>query len=347
MKEFLPLIKSPKLERGNIIGLVSPSWCGAAMTPHRLKKGIIELERLGFRVKLSQNVLAMTDYTAGDALMRAHDINEMFADPEVKAIMAMIGGNHSNQTLPFLDYEQIRKTPKVFIGYSDITVLDLAIYTKTGLVTFHGPNLLSQFGEHPYCLDYTEEYFMRAISKTEPIGEVKPSVQWTEEYLDWMERKDIDRQRLLKPNKGWHWLRKGSAEGILIGGCINSLVHLRGTEYWPSFENALFFWEIPMSVDSAKGESIANIDSLLTDLDLSGVLGSINGMIIGRPYHYSTDDLRKLQKMLLDRTSVYNFPILLNVDFGHTDPMITIPIGIRGSLNSTQNKFSIHESAVI
>lgn len=346
MKALLSQIKPPKLELGDTIGLVSPSWCGAALAPYRLKQGVAELEKLGFRVKLSKNALIETNYTAGNALTRASDINDMFADQEVKAIMTMIGGNHSNQILSHLDYNLIQNNPKIFIGYSDITVLDLAIFVKTGLVTFHGPNLLSQFGEYPHCLDYTKEYFLRATTKTEPIGKIQPSNFWTEEYLDWIEKQNIDKIRKLLPNQKWHWLRSGSAKGILIGGCINSLVHLRGTEYWPNFDGALFFWEIPMSFDGNHGESVANIDTLLTDLELSGVFNLINGMIIGRPYHYSDKDLQQLFKILLERTSFYNFPILFNVDFGHTDPMITIPIGVNGILDSARNKFAIKETAV-
>ncbi|MCL5795297.1 MAG: LD-carboxypeptidase, partial [Patescibacteria group bacterium] len=137
------------------------------------------------------------------------------------------------------------------------------------------------------------------------------------------------RPRKMKKNSGWIWLNEGKAKGILIGGCLASLMHLRGTKYWPNFQNAILFWEISESDSSIfRGKPVSLVDSHLTDLENSGVFKKISGMIVGRPYRYSREMERKLINLIKEKTKKYNFPILYRVDFGHTDPMITLPIGV-------------------
>jgi len=115
----------------------------------------------------------------------------------------------------------------------------------------------------------------------------------------------------MKKNKGWRWLRKGKAEGKILGGCITSIMHLRGTKYWPNFKNVILFWEIPESnEDFRKGRRLEDIDSYLTDLELSGIFKDIKGMIIGRFFGYSKQEKKEIIKIIKERTREYNFPIL-------------------------------------
>jgi len=335
-----------RLQKGDTIAIVSPSGCGAGLFSHRVKRGIKNLERRGYRVVFGKNAFKVTGYTAGSPQERAEDINQLFRDKAVKAIVCAIGGNHSNQLLPHLDWKAIKDNPKIFCGFSDITVLHLAIHKKTGLITFYGPSFLNQFSEYPTIHRYTWEYFCKAVASPSPIGKITPSSWWTDEVLDWAEKKDSQRPRRKKKNRGWIWLRSGRACGRLIGGCITSLMHLRGTSYFPSFKNALFFWEIPEGESIYEGEPVSVIDSYLTDLELSGVFEKIKGMIVGRPYRYNKRQVKDLVEVIKTRTSGYNFPILFNVDFGHTDPIITLPIGVRGTLDSQQDLFSIDGKAV-
>jgi len=151
----------------------------------------------------------------------------------------------------------------------------------------------------------------------------------------------------MKRNKGWQWLKSGKTEGPILGGCISSILHLRGTEYWPDFRNSILFWEIPESGDDfAKGEKIENIDSYLTDLELSGVFKEINGMVVGRFFGYSEQEKKEIIKIIKERVFGYKFPILLNVDIEHSDPMITVPLGVRVKIDSSKNLFTIEESGV-
>lgn len=343
----MSLIKPPQLKIGDTIGLISPSAPLAGLVPHRTQKAIKSLTEMGFRVKVGKNALKVTGYTAGSPKERAEDINNFFKDKTVRAIICFIGGKHSNQILKYIDFNLIKKNPKIFLGYSDATVLHFAFYTQSNLVTFYGPAALTQFAENPKILSYTEEYFRKAVMKPEPIGKIEPSPYWTDEILDWFKKEDLKRPRKMKKNKGWRWLKRGKAKGPILGGCITSMMHLRGTKYWPDFSGSIFFWETPESSDDfTKGERIENIDSYLTDLELSGVFKNIKGMIVGRFFGYSKQQQKEIIKIIKKRTSNYNFPVLLNVDVGHSDPMITIPLGVEVQIDSSTNLFEIKESGV-
>lgn len=341
------LLKPKSLKVGDTIGLVSPSAPMAGLVSHRTKKGIQELKRLGFKVKIGENALKITKHTAGTPRERAQDINSFFKDKDIKGVFLFIGGNHSNQILKHLDFELIKKNPKILLGYSDATVLHFALHAKTDLITFYGPAVLTQFAENPKIIPYTEKYFKKALMTDKPIGKIQPSSLWTDETLDWFKKEDLERPRKMKKNQGWEWLKAGKAEGKILGGCISSMMHLLGTKYWPNFSNSILFWEIPESEnDFTKGEKIENIDSYLTDLELSGVFKSIKGMIVGRFFGYSEKEKKECIKIIKERTSDYDFPILLNADIGHSDPMITIPIGVKVKIASSKNIFSIKESGV-
>ncbi len=340
---MIKTIKPGKLSKGDRIGIVSPSSPMAGLVPHRVKKGVAMIKKLGLRPVVGKNALKITEYTAGNPKERAEDINNFFKDENIKAIISFVGGNHSNQILKYLNFNLIKKNPKIFVGYSDITVLHLAIHTKANLTTFYGPAVITQFAENPEILGYTRKYFEKALMGKEVIGNIKPSPSWTEETLDWFEKEDLKRPRKMKKNPGWEWLGKGKTRGKILGGCITSMMHLRGTEYWPDFKNAIFFWEIPEGEDFTRGEKLENIDAYLTDLELSGVFGLIKGMVIGRPFSYSKEQNEKLMNIIAERTSNYRFPILYSVDVGHTDPMITIPLGTTVELDSDSNRFTFLE----
>ena len=337
---------SRRLESGDTIGIVSPSWCGAGLFPHRVENGKRNLKKLGYKVVFGKNALKTTGYTAGSPKERATDINEFFNNKKIKAIVCAIGGNHSNQILQYIDWQSIKTNPKIFCGFSDITVLHLAIYKKTNLVTFYGPSFLNQFSEYPEMHEYTKNSFLSVVGQSKPAGKILPSKKWTDEVSDWQEKKDLLGPRNVRNNPGWIWIKKGYARGKLLGGCISSLIHLRGTPYLPSFRNSILFWEIPESESIYKGELLSNVDSYLTDLFLSGIFDNIKGMIVGRPYKYSRLETENLIKTIVLRTEKYSFPILFQVDIGHTDPILTIPIGIYATMDSRNNLFSIDERAV-
>ena len=203
---------------------------------------------------------------------------------------------------------------------------------------------MTQMGENPKPLQHTREYFHKAISSGEPIGIVKPSKQWTDELLDWGKKLDLERPRKLVENPGYEWLRKSNAQGPLMGGCITSIMHLRGTEYWPDYKGKILFWEIPEGQDFSKGEPLVCVDAHLADLKLSGVFDQIKGMIVGRPFQYTQDQAQSLRKKILERTEGYKFPILYGADIGHSDPQITVPLGVEARIDSKSDRFEILEA---
>ena len=336
------MIRPPRLQPGDTVGIVSPSWGGAGLFPHRVERGLDALRLLGFKVKLAPHSLNQHGFVSASAQDRAQDIHDLFRDPQVRAIISAIGGDHSCHLLPWLDFDLIQRNPKIFMGFSDITVLNIAIWVKTGLVTFNGPALLTDFAEFPRMLEYTQHYLLRTLCTAEPVGPVEPSPWWTEEFLDWSQKADLTRARTQQASPGWTWLKRGRAEGVLVGGCLESLDHLRGTDCWPDWQDAIFFFET-----SEEAPSPARVDSLLMDYKNMGVMPRLKGLLVGRPMRYSDDDRQQLRQVILERTREYTFPVIADMDFGHTAPQFTLPVGCRARMDVDQRKFEIIEAAVI
>jgi muramoyltetrapeptide carboxypeptidase len=334
-------VKAPRLSRGDCVGIVSPSWGGAAEFPHRAERGVRELERLGFRVKLAPHALHSNGFVSDTAENRVSDLHRMFVDPDVRLIVAAIGGDHSCHLLPLLDFELIRTHPTLFMGFSDITVLNVAIWKETGLVTFNGPALLTDFAEFPEMFDYTRSSFLKAVSLGEPLGVMTPSSWWTEEFLDWNEKQDLTRPRERQASAGWTWLKPGLAEGVLVGGCLESLEHLRGTRFWPDWQGCMLFIET-----SEMAPSPAVVDAMLMDYENMGVLRDIRGLLVGRPMKYTDQQRQQLRDVVLDRTRTFDFPVVMDMDFGHTAPQFTVPIGCRARIDTRSEVFEILETAV-
>lgn len=335
------MVKAPKLRSGDTVGIVSPAWGGAGAYPHRVELGIRHLKALGFKTKIAAHARQQRGFVSDTAENRAADIHAMFADPEVKAIIAAIGGDHSCHLLPLLDFDLIRNHPKVFMGYSDITVLNVAIWKETGLVTFNGPMLLTDFAEYPQMFAYTQQHVLKTLCQASPIGLIQPSAWWTEEFLDWGEKADLERPRTQQASAGWTWLKPGRGEGTLIGGCLESLQHLRGTRFWPDWDRAIFFWET-----SEEKPSPAAVDAILMDYENMGVLAKLSGLLVGRPMRYTPDERQLLRQVILDRTKRYDFPIIADMDFGHTAPQFTLPIGCQARIDTDRQRFEILEAAV-
>lgn len=334
-----------KIKKGDTIGVVSPSAGLGPIFPHRIEQAEKNLAKIGFKVKYAKNSLKNNGYISASAKERADDIHEMFLNKEVKAIVTTIGGNHSNQVLKHLDFEIIKNNPKIFMGYSDITVLHFAFASKANLRTYYGPCIISEFGEYPEILPYTLEYFEKVLTKTEPIGIIPQSKLWTGEFLNWSEKKDQTRARKMNSTKGYEWWKEGLSRGSVFGGCIPSMNHLAGTEYWPDFKNKVMFIDIPESNPGEKF-SLGDIDSFLADLDNLGIFKSIQGLIIGRPYFYEEEDNKKLKNIIEYYTKDYNYPILFNANIGHVSPIITVPFGSEVHLDSQKNIFEIKEAGV-
>jgi muramoyltetrapeptide carboxypeptidase len=313
----------PRVRAGDTVGLVSPSFGAIGAWPHRAERAISYLQSLELEVKLMPNAARNDGWASASPQERADDLHVAFSDDDVAVLLAAIGGNHSNQLLPYLDFELIGTHPKIFQGYSDMTVLHWAFLLEAGLSTFHGPALISQLGEYPNVLNYTDENLRAAWFGDQPL-DFSPAAEWTEEFLDWDQQKDLERARELRPSNGWVTVRPGVAEGPLIGGCLESICwHLKGSSLWPDFAGTILILET-----SEEAPSVAHLDAYLTDLSQLGVFDAVAGLIVARPAYYSEEDANALWNVVESHTAAAGIPVLVNVDCGHTDPILTLPLGL-------------------
>ncbi len=333
----MKLLIPPSLKKNDVIGFVSPSAGLAGIFKYRVKRAIKWFKKQDLKVKLSKNFWK-TGYIAGEPEERARDLNEMIYDKEVKAIICAIGGENSIQLLKYIDFKTFRKNPKIFVGFSDISVLHLSFYKTSGVQTFYGPMALTQFGEYPKPFDYTIEYFFKIVMKREKVIEVKPT-NYTDQFLDWAKYKNVARTRFKKNE--FLWLREGRAKGKLIGGCLPSILRVAGTRHFPSFKNSMIFLETPEGEKPGKFYPIEKVDANLSQLIEIGIFDKAKGLILGVPYQYTEKMKKEFYQLILKRLKDFDFPILANVNFGHTDPIITIPYGSTGILDSYQKTFFI------
>ncbi|MCP3738960.1 S66 family peptidase [Rossellomorea sp. BNER] len=331
--------KPHRLRLGDTIGICSPSSPIAAHCPRRLQRGVEELEKLGFKVKLAKNSTKAYQYMAGTIDDRVEDLHDLFLDPDVKAIITTIGGTSSHQLFEKLDFKLIKNNPKIFMGYSDITSLHLAIHKKTGLVTYLGPAILPQFGEFNGLIDFTKQYFMDILVDGKPV-EYKDSEEFIFETLYWDEKDDRERHRI--KNKGSKILNPGNAKGRILAANLSTILLLAGTEYFPDMDGCI------LCLEDDEGETPAFIDRYLTQLRQLGVYEKINGLVVGRFHEKVGFTEGQLEEIIQRATREYDFPIIYDLDFGHTDPMFILPNGIEAEFKANQNgiTFRLLESPV-
>lgn len=301
-----------KLNKGDAIGVVSPS--GAVQSGNgQFEQGVRFFEMLGFRVVLGKHVYSNTLGFSATPLEKADDINGMFADSSVKAIICSQGGANSNGCLPYLDWQVIAENPKVFLGISDITVLLNAIYARTGLVTFHGNDLMWGFGRNPTAYD-TQEFICRLVEGQ--IGQV---------------HSNGERQTI----------RGGIAEGKLLGGSVRSLLKLAGTPYWPDFRGAILFLEaVNLTPDTG--------DTMLHQLKQIGVFDQVQGVLLGHFDGLDNDPKAtvRIQDLVLNVAGEYRFPILKVKDFGHNCPNTVLPVGGTVEMDADKQEIEILSECV-
>lgn len=243
--------------------------------------------------------------------------------------------HHSNQLLPHLDFDLIRANPKWLQGYSDITVLQYALLNRCGLASFYGPALVPELGEYPEVFPHTDRWLRSAWFGNGSL-EFEPAGEWTEEFLDWDVQADLERAREMEPSEGWVTINGGRANGPIIGGCLETICwHLKGQEDWVQPDGAVFFFETSEEVPS-----VAHVDAYLTDLEQLGVFESCAGLLVGRPRGYTAQDRADLWEVVGGYARRYGLPALGNFDCSHTDPMVTLPVGVPADLDATARRLT-------
>lgn len=310
-----------KLVIGDEVRVVAPSRSLAGVTPENIKLAVNKLSQLGLKVTFGKYVHEIDAFDSSSVQSRIHDLHEAFRDKNVKAILAARGGSNSNQLLQYLDYDLIRQNPKIFCGYSDITALQNAIFKMTGLVTYSGPQFSSFSMQQGF--DYTFDCFKQALFEHQPIY-VLPSTSWSDD--DWQKNKDL----VFHANDGFWPINFGSAEGTIVGGNIGTFQLLNGTQYLPSLQNTILLLE----ADAMAGDHcVPEFDRVLQSIIYQPNFETVQAIVFGRFEKRFGMTLEKLKMLVNNKSELQHLPIIANVDFGHTMPMITFPVGGSCSLN--------------
>jgi muramoyltetrapeptide carboxypeptidase len=320
----MKLIKPARLHIGDTVGVFSPSWL--VDKRQMFDQGVAKLESMGLNVKVAEHAFNHYYYSAGTREERLEDLHTLFADPEVKMVLMSQGGNTANQLLDGIDYDLLRRDPKILAGISDGTSLLNAVQAKAGLVTYHGPDVMWTFGQK--MTPQIERNVRGTFFDAAPI-ELEPNENW---------------QHQLRPDlkyPGWRCLREGKATGKLVGGHIRVLANTILAGYGPSFKNAILFLE--------GTDNVGRTHSFVTALRLHGVFDQIAGVILGwfEGSEMEEKELsRPVSEVFLEETRDYDFPVLEIGELGHNVENYVLPIGCKTTINATEKRISIDEPPV-
>ena len=320
-----------KLKAGDEVRVIAPSRSMAILGEDCKKLATERLEELGLKVTFGKHVMeADPDYFAASKEARVEDLNDAFRDPNVRAILTVIGGFNSNQILDYIDYEAIKNDPKIFCGFSDITALSNAIHAKTGVVTYSGPHY-SSFGMLK-GFEYTLEYFKKMFFEENEF-EITSSNEWSDDawFIDQENRKFI-------PNDGMFIINEGEAEGDIIGGNLCTLNLLQGTEYMPNIENKVLFLE---DDDMAGKIFLMEFDRNLQSLVHMPEFKTVKALVLGRSQVATEMTKEKWIKLIKNKPELANIPVVAGADFGHSTPIFTFPVGGHARVKAKDGKIEI------
>jgi muramoyltetrapeptide carboxypeptidase len=317
------VIKPKRLKPGDTVMLVAPA--NATFESVEVQIARESLEALGFKVKVGAHLLDRHGYLAGDDKARADDLNKAFADTSVAGVHAIRGGWGSARLLPYLDFETIRRNPKVIIGFSDVTALLLSIQAKTGLITFHGPIGLGRWDA--YSLDYYKRVVMNG------------------EQVVYTNKQGIspDRNALIQVDYRTQTITPGKARGRLLGGNLTVLTTIVGSPYLPDWDGCIFFCE-------DVHEELYRIDRMLTQLELAGVLSKIKGFVFGGCSQCGPGDgnygALTLEEIFADHVKPLGVPAWSGAMIGHGQPQWTVPEGAQVEIDATAGTMQLLETPV-
>lgn len=343
------LIKPKTLQPGDKVATISLGWGGAgdADILWRYEQGKKRLqEEFGLEVVEMPSTLKGSQYVYEHPEKRAEDLMAAFADPSIKGIFTCIGGNESIRMLPHIDYNIIRNNPKVFIGYSDNTITHY-ICLKAGVSSFYGASILAEFAENVSMFDYTKKWVHKALFDKSAIGTIEPSPVWTGEYLPWDEKNKLI-QRKTQQNPGYELLHgRGKVQGHLIGGCIEVMEMMKGTELWPDakiWEGAILFFETSEDMPEP-----TYFEYWIRSYGTLGILQKAVGIIFAKPYDnkFYEEYKRAVIKVVRDELKLIDLPILYNMNFGHTAPICVLPYGAQAEIDCEAKSFAILEPGVV
>jgi muramoyltetrapeptide carboxypeptidase len=312
-------LKPPRLKPGDTVGLINPAGALYEKSDLEIVKEIVVA--LGLKYIIGNHALDRYGYLAGQDEDRAADVNDMFSDSSVNCILAVRGGWGCNRILPLLDYDLIRRNPKVVLGYSDITSLLLALYARCNLVTFHGPVGISTWNR--FSLDYFNRILFEgeSVVMRNPVGNADNLVQ--------------TKDRLFT-------ITSGVARGRLVGGNLSVLTAMVGSRYLPDWRGAILFLE-------DDGEKIYRIDRMFTQLKLAGILDQVSGLVFGKCTHCEPGEgygSLTLEEVLNDHVHPLSIPAWSGAMIGHIEDKFTLPVGVQVEIDAEQGTIRMLEGAV-
>ncbi|MDO8503078.1 MAG: LD-carboxypeptidase [bacterium] len=308
----------PKLQNGDIVRVIAPSRSLSIISQELRDIAKRRFDELELQLTFGEHVEEKDSFASSSIESRIADLHDVFSDNSVKAILTVIGGFNSNQLLDYIDWDLIKKNPKIICGYSDISALNNSFFAKTGLVTYSGPHY-STFGQRLY-FDYTLEYFKKCLMSDESF-EILASSKWSDDQ--WYKNQET---RDIITNDGFWILTEGHVQGTVLGANLCTFNLLQGTQYMPNLEESILFLEDDS--ESQPHSFDRDLQSLIHLPDFEGV----KGIVIGRFQKESNMTFDLLKQIIKTKKKLNNIPVIGNVDFGHTDPKITFPVGGTASL---------------
>jgi muramoyltetrapeptide carboxypeptidase len=312
----MKIIRPKKLTKGDLIGIISPASSADDLT--KVETGVKYFEKLGYKIEVGKNVGKSQGYLAGSNEERLNDLHYMFKKKDVKAIISIRGGYGSTRLLDKIDYNLIRMNPKIFVGYSDITALQMAFFTRAGLVTFAGPMVAVDF--HNEVDPSAEENFWMMVTTNKKIGKVVC----------------LNGEKIFQ-------LTKGDKNGRIIGGNLSLITSLVGTKFLPPMRDKILMLE-------EIGEAPYRIDRMLNQLRLAKVFNQVSGIILGAFIDCNEKDPTKktltLNEVIEDYFAKLKIPVVYNFRHGHIKDNLTIPLGINIRLNANKGCIEYLEPAV-
>ncbi|MEK6706332.1 MAG: S66 peptidase family protein [Bdellovibrionota bacterium] len=318
----MQLIKPPALTPGATIGIFTPSSPAHVKFREKYLHGIAVLKKMGFQVIEGSLTASQKSegYRSGSPQERADEFMELIRNPQVTCMISTIGGMNSNSMIPFLDFDEIRRNPKIICGYSDVTSLHLSILAYAGLRTFYGPAVMPSFGEWPDILEETKESFLDAVQKHRSgTRRLTPPPRWSYHLRAYASGAWKTEPRKFEENPGWKALNPGESSAPIVVANLNTLMSSAGTTYFPKLEGKILLIEEMSAPLSLEERSLRHLERL-------GVFDVITGLIIGKPEVYNGEDAPfgydDLIMEIVGRNRKY--PIVSNFDCGHTNPTLTI-----------------------
>ncbi|SEJ75479.1 Muramoyltetrapeptide carboxypeptidase LdcA (peptidoglycan recycling) [Deinococcus reticulitermitis] len=339
----MPLfLRPPRLVPGSRVAALSLSSGFVTEVLDRYRAGVRQAaQEFGWEVVPAPNALRGPEYLYEHPQARADDLHWALQNPDIAGMVSIIGGDDSLRLLPFLRPELIRAHPKVLLGFSDTTVT-LTQFLRAGVMAYHGPALLTDLAENGGMHPFTVESLRRAVVEEPGEYDLQPAPEWTEARQEWTAELQEVRRPFL-PGDGWTWLQgETPAQGHLIGGCVEVLDMLCGTPGWPApglWRGAVLALETSEEVPPP-----AQVGYWLRNYAAQGILGGLAGLLLARPRGYTpgmTQELYGWVRRVLREAGRADLPVVANLDFGHTSPQLTLPLGEQARLDPVAGRVTV------